>query len=228
MLEILYKDEYLVAINKPHGLLVHRSPIAKDASEFAVQLLRDQLNQRVYPTHRLDRKTGGVLLFALNEEINKKTQELFSQRQMIKTYLAIVRGYTEDEGIIDYPLKRENGLAQEAITKYKTLRRTELEIPLGRHQTIRYSLVEISPLTGRMHQIRKHFAHILHPIIADRPYGCNKQNRFFKAKWNMDTMLLHACNLSFAHPLSGVPVNISAPLQKEFVDAAGILKFKIA
>ncbi|HYG37851.1 MAG TPA: pseudouridine synthase [Cytophagales bacterium] len=215
-LEILYKDEYLIAINKPHGLLVHRSAIAKDATEFAVQSLRDQLNQKVYPTHRLDRKTSGVLLFALNEEINREMHDQFSKRLIHKKYKAIVRGYTEDEETIDYPLKKENGTLQEAVTKYRTIKRTELNIPLGRHETIRYSLVEVTPITGRMHQIRKHFAHILHPIIGDRPYGCNKQNRFFKGRWNMDTMMLHADSLSFFHPVKNCQVSISAGIQAEF------------
>lgn len=81
MLEILYQDEYLIAINKPHGLLVHRSPIAADASEFAIQLLRDQINQKVFPVHRLDRKTSGVLLFALTDEVNRLMQEAFMNKK---------------------------------------------------------------------------------------------------------------------------------------------------
>lgn len=222
-LEVLYKDEYLVAVNKPHGLLVHRSSIAKDASEFAVQTLRDQLNQKVYPVHRLDRKTSGVLLFALDEDTNRLMQELFSKRLIHKKYKAIVRGYTEDEETIDYPLRKENGTLQEAVTKYRTIKRTELNIPLGHHQTVRYSLVEVSPITGRMHQIRKHFAHILHPIIGDRPYGCNKQNRFFKGRWNMDTMMLHATSLSFLHPVKNCQVIISANFQKEFQEVASLM-----
>lgn len=216
-LEILYQDEYLVAINKPHGLLVHRSKYANEAKVFAVQELRNQIGQHVWPCHRLDRKTGGVLLFALNEDINSIIQDQFAKNQVIKTYWAIVRGFTNDEGEIDYPLINDKGKKQKAVTHYKTLKRIELDIPLGKFKTSRYSLVEVYPKTGRMHQIRKHFAHIFHPIIADRPHGCNKQNRLFKEKWNMDTMLLHAKTIEFIHPITNKVIKIEADLLSEFV-----------
>ncbi|WP_293680249.1 MULTISPECIES: pseudouridine synthase [unclassified Spirosoma] len=216
-LSILYQSADLVAINKPHGLLVHRSPIASDASEFAVQLLRDQLGQRVYPVHRLDRKTGGVLLFALNETMNSAMQTLFAEGGVQKTYLAIVRGYTPDEQTIDYVLRNdETGVVQEAVTHLKTVQRTEIPLPFGKHTTSRYSLVELTPTTGRMHQLRKHMAHILHPIIGDRPHGCNKQNKLFKEHFEMNTMLLHAQRLSFTHPITSEQITISAPWQAEF------------
>lgn len=220
-LPILYQSDELVAINKPHGLLVHRSPIASDTSEFAVQLLRDQLGQRVYPVHRLDRKTGGVLLFALNEAMNVTLQQQFAAGVIQKTYLAIVRGYTDDTLDIDYPLRQDDGygnrgVAQEAFTRLKTLYRTELALPVGPHPTARYSLVELTPTTGRMHQLRKHMAHILHPIIGDRPHGCNKQNKFFTNHFGMNTLLLHARQLQFQHPKTNEGVAILAPFQGEF------------
>jgi len=217
LLDILFHDEYLVAINKPHGLLVHQSPIARDAVEFALQLLRDQLSQKVFPAHRLDRKTGGVLLFALSKEVEKLMQQQFQDNKVDKKYLAIVRGYTPDEEEIDYPLRKENGTLQNALTRYKTLARAELDVPLGSHTTSRYSLVEAKPETGRMHQLRKHFAHIFHPIIGDRTHGCNKQNKLFKERWQLDTMLLHASQLSFKHPVTHETVHIEAPLQPEFL-----------
>jgi tRNA pseudouridine65 synthase len=216
-LDIIYHDDHLVAINKPHGLLVHRSPIANDVTEFALQILRDQLGQKVFPAHRLDRKTGGVLLFALSKDAEKLMQQQFQENLVVKKYLAIVRGYTDDSGEIDYPLRRENGTLQEAFTRYKTLARAELDMPFGNHPTSRYSLVEARPETGRMHQLRKHFAHIFHPIIGDRTHGCNKQNKLFKEKWALDTMLLHASQLSFSHPVTQQLVTITAPLQSEFL-----------
>jgi tRNA pseudouridine65 synthase len=164
----------------------------------------------------LDRKTGGVLLFALEEEIHKKTQQLFAQNQVQKQYLAIVRGFTEDAVEIDYPLRKDNGSLQDAYTSFKTLTRAELPVPFGRYQTSRYSLLRVQPKTGRMHQIRKHLSHIRHPIIGDRPHGCNKQNKFFKERWQIDTMLLHAFKLEFIHPLSNEAVTIQASLQSEF------------
>jgi tRNA pseudouridine65 synthase len=217
LLDIIYQDDHLVAINKPHGLLVHRSPIATDAAEFALQLLRDQLNRRVFPAHRLDRKTGGVLLFALSKDVEKLMQQQFADNRVDKTYLAIVRGYTDDTGEIDYPLRKENGTLQEAFTRYKTLARAEMNVPLGAHATSRYSLVQANPATGRMHQLRKHFSHIFHPIIGDRTHGCNKQNKLFKERWELDTMLLHAAGLSFQHPVTHTLVEINAPLQPEYL-----------
>ena len=225
MLEILYQDEYLVAINKPHGLLVHRSPIAKDATEFALQKLRDQLDQQVYPVHRLDRKTSGVLLFALDAETLKLLSQKFEAGEMLKTYLAILRGYTPDTGTIDYALTNDSGKIQEAITDYKTLDKAEIAVPFGKFQTSRYSLVHAFPKTGRMHQLRKHFAHILHPIIADRAHGCNKQNRFFKEKWNMTTMLLHAQQIAFKHPITRKELLIKANVSREFTRMMELMKF---
>lgn len=223
MLEVLYSDPHLVAINKPHGLLVHASPIARNAEEFALQLLRDQLQKTVYLCHRLDRKTSGVLLFALDKETHKLASDLFMHAGMQKSYTAIVRGHTEDRGVINYPLVNEKGKTQDALTHFSTLQRTELNIPFGKYNTSRYSLVSIQPHTGRMHQIRKHFAHIFHPIIGDRPHGCNKQNKLFKEHWQMETMLLHSTSLRFTHPYTHATIEINATPQSEFLRIQGIL-----
>ncbi|GAB1463340.1 pseudouridine synthase [Pedobacter sp.] len=216
MLEIIYEDEHLIAINKPHGLLVHRSKIANDANEFALQMLRDQVGRHVNPTHRLDRKTGGVLLFAFDKETEIAMQKQFQESLVVKSYLAIVRGYAPLAMEIDYPLAKENGTLQDAKTNFVTLQQSEIPLAIGKHPTSRYSLVKANPKTGRMHQLRKHFAHIFHPIIGDRPHGCNKQNRYFKEHLQMNTMLLHALDLSFTHPVSQQPVKIEATIQSEF------------
>jgi tRNA pseudouridine65 synthase len=223
MLDILYQDDHLIAINKPHGLLVHRSSIAADAEEFALQILRDQIGKKVNPAHRIDRKTGGVLLFAFDKPTEIAMQQQFMENQVKKKYLAILRGYTPDSEEIDYPLRKENGTLQEAFTRYITLKRAELDVAFGKHTTSRYSLVEAAPETGRMHQLRKHFAHIFHPIIGDRTHGCNKQNKLFKETWELDTMMLHASELTFTHPVTGLHVVINAPLQPEFVRTMGIM-----
>jgi len=225
-LEILYQDDHLIAINKPHGLLVHRSPIANDATVFAVQELRNQIDQHVYPVHRLDRKTGGVLLFAKDKETNSLMQQAFANRFVQKSYIAIVRGYTDENGTIDYALTNDRDQTQDALTHYKTLDKTEIAISSGTFPTSRYSLVELRPQTGRMHQLRKHMAHIFHPIIGDRPHGCNKQNRFFKQQFEIMTMLLHAQSLTFIHPVSKSEINISAPIQAEFQRMISTLGFQ--
>lgn len=215
-IKIIYKDTYLIAINKPHGLAVHRSTYVRNTDVFAVQELRNQIGQFVYPCHRIDRKTSGILLFALNTEINALMQKQFAENQVKKKYLAIVRGYTDDYGLINSPLINEKDKIQEAITEYRTLKRAELDIPSGKFKTSRYSLVEAYPQTGRLHQIRKHFAHILHPIIGDRPHGCNKQNKLFKDRFEMTTMMLHAAEIVFNHPVTKKEVIIQANIQSEF------------
>jgi len=217
MLEIVYQDDHLIAINKPHGLLVHRSSIAGDAKEFALQMLRDQIGRHVSPVHRLDRKTGGLLLFAFEKDVEIAMHQQFMNGDVQKKYLAVLRGYAPDQQDIDYPLAKENGTLQEAFTSFITLKRAELDIAFGKHPTSRYSLVEATPTTGRMHQLRRHFAHIFYPIIGDRKHGCNKQNRFFMEQWEMTTMLLHASELSFQHPVTGENIHLTAPVQEEFM-----------
>lgn len=224
-LEIIFQDDSYVAINKPHGLLVHRSKLAKDADEFALQRLRDQLDLHVYPCHRLDRKTSGVLLFALNEKAHKEASELFKERKVEKSYLSIVRGFTPDAQVIDYSLKSEKGNLQEAITEYKTLERFEIPLASGSHKTSRYSLIELSPTTGRMHQIRRHMAHVFHPILGDRPHGCNKQNKLWKETYHMDTMMLHAATLEFK--TQEKKYSLCASYSDEFYRVIRILKKEI-
>ncbi|MDZ7608557.1 MAG: pseudouridine synthase [Cyclobacteriaceae bacterium] len=228
-LQILYRDEYLIAINKPHGLLVHRSEIAADASDFALQMVKEQTGKYIYTIHRIDRKTGGVLLFSFDKDVQRAVQLQFETRKVRKRYLAIVRGHPEDKGTIDYDLTNDRGKKQSAVTEFATLERVELDFPSGKHLTSRYALLELYPLTGRHHQIRKHLSHINHPIIADRPHGCNKQNKLFLEKYGLMTMLLHASELAFTHPVTGEIAIIKAPLQMEFqrmIDTMGFSYFR--
>ena len=204
---------------------MHRTNIAEEKVFFALQLVRDLIGQRVYPVHRLDRKTSGILLFALDKSVHRDMQFLFSQGQIQKKYLAIVRGYCNDNEVIDYPLLKENGSKVDATTYYELLGKMELDISSTRYKTSRYSLVAIYPRTGRMHQIRKHFAHINHPVIGDRPYGCHIQNRFFKEKWYITTMMLHAAEMKFIHPVNGNEIEIHADIQEEFKKTMHILGF---
>ncbi len=226
MLEIIYQDENLIAINKPHGLLVHQSSIARDATEFALQLLRDQVGKHVSPVHRLDRKTSGILLFAFDKPSEIAMHQQFMNTETNKKYLAILRGFTPDTMDIDYPLAKENGTMQDAFTSFRTLQRAEVAVAFGKHPTSRYSLVEATPKTGRMHQLRRHFSHILHPIIGDRTHGCNKQNKFFKEQWNMTTMLLHASELEFSHPITKERIHLKADLHDEFKRVMDFMKME--
>jgi tRNA pseudouridine65 synthase len=201
-LPILYRDQRYIAVHKPPGLLVHRTRISED-NHFLLQILRNQIGQWGYPVHRLDRPTSGALILGLDPEAARLLTQEFEKRRVDKRYLAVVRGYTEDSGIIDYPLREEKWKQpQEAVTKYHTLAQVELPIPVGRYQTARYSLLEIKPESGRMHQIRKHMKHIFHPIVGDTTHGDGKQNRLFRDWYGIQRLLLIATKLSFPHPFS--------------------------
>lgn len=225
-LEILYRDDTLIAINKPAGMLVHRSWLDKHETVFAMQTLRDQIGQHVYPIHRLDRPTSGVLLFALNSDMARLMSEQFEQHRLQKSYLAIVRGYLLGEDRIDYPLKVKldkiadkfttEKEAQSAITDYQSLATVELPYSVGKFPTSRYSLVQLFPKTGRKHQLRRHMKHLFHPIIGDTNYGDLHQNRAFSAYTSCERLLLHANCLQFVHPITAQSITINAPLSEEW------------
>lgn len=220
MLEIIYQDEFLVAINKPSGLLVHRSMIDRHETQFAMQMVRDQIGQHVYTVHRLDRPTSGVLLFALSSEVAASLTEQLTQKQVQKRYLAITRGYVIGAERIDYPLKeeldkiadkhaRQDKQAQDAITDYQCLQQFELPFAVGRYNTARYSLVELKPETGRKHQLRRHMAHIRHPIVGDTTHGDGKQNAFLREQFNLQGLALSCVGMSLCHPVTSEPLNLT-------------------
>ena len=221
LLEILYQDEYLVAVNKPSGLLVHRSPIDKHETKFALQLVRDQIGQYVYPVHRLDKPTSGVLIFALNSDITQAMSDLFRSHEVQKEYIAVVRGYTREEELIDYPLKqmldtkeqKRQGItkeAQDAQTYYERLATVELPYAVSRYPIARYSLVKLLPKSGRKHQLRRHMKHIFHPIVGDTKHGRGEHNKLFREKFNSHRLLLHSHRVTFKHPVSKEKIVIEA------------------
>lgn len=226
MLDILYRDDSLIAINKPAGMLVHRSWLDKHESVFAMQTLRDQIGQHVFPVHRLDRPTSGVLLFALNAETARIVSEQFEQHQVQKSYLAVVRGYLSGEDRIDYPLKvqldkiadkfSQEKAPQEAITDYQGLATVEMPYPAGKFSSARYSLVQLFPKTGRKHQLRRHLKHLFHPIMGDTNYGDLHQNRALTAHTGCDRLFLHANQLSITHPHKLQKITINAPLDSQW------------
>lgn len=215
-LDILYQDDDLIAIDKPSGLLVHRSPIDRHETRFVIQTLRDQIGQRVYAVHRLDKPTSGVLVLALNTDTQQQLSQQFEDRETMKTYLAICRGYTDEDGVIDYPLpvmqdfkdQAVSETRQEAVTAYHTLASVELPYPCGRYATSRYSLVELTPKTGRKHQLRRHMKHIFHPIVGDSTHGDNRHNQLFRERFANDRLLLKASELRLRHPKSGAWLEI--------------------
>lgn len=216
-LPVLYRDEHLVAVHKPAGLLVHRNAHA-GREPFLVQLMRDQLGQRVYPVHRLDRPTSGLMIMALTPEAASDLARQFAGRSVGKTYVTVVRGFTDESGIIDAPLIAKSGAEQEALTRYVRMDTVELPLPVGRYATARFSRVLVTPLTGRTHQIRRHFAHIRHPVIGDVLRGDGLQNRFFRDHFLIHRLLLASVALRFRHPHEQMDMFLTCPPAPELED----------
>jgi len=222
-LPILYQDDFLVVVNKPSGLLVHRSPIDRHETRFALQIVRNQVGQRVYPVHRLDKPTSGALVFALSSDIARKLGEQMMAHQVDKTYVAVVRGFAPEAGDIDHALVEEPDSrlkgsqqkteAQSALSHYRCLATAELDACIERYPQSRFSLVEVKPKTGRRHQIRRHLKHINHPIIGDAKHGRGRYNRYFKEHLESHRLLLAATGLCFDHPVSGEKITVKAPLE---------------
>lgn len=229
MLPILYQDDHLVVIHKPAGLLVHRSELDRRETRFAVQLLRDQLGRRVYPAHRLDRGTSGVLVFALDKETGQALSRQFENQTVGKDYLAVVRGYPEEAGIIDHALSRQPDpmehvhpdallAPQPALTRYRRLATVELPVAVDTYATSRYALLHLMPETGRRHQLRRHLKHLAHPIIGDATYGKGRHNRMVAERYACPRLLLACVAMSLHHPLTGQALELVAPVDGAFAD----------
>ena len=227
--DIIYRDNYIVVINKPAGMLTHPSWIDKDADENAMHALRDLIGQWVYPIHRLDKPTSGILLFALNSEIAKQLADEFAKRETVKTYIALVRGFTQDHEVIDYPLKdlwdkmtdkekSKDNPAKEAVTEYWKLATTELQIPVRPHPTSRYSLIKVIPHTGRSRQIRRHMKHIFHHLIGDHQHGDGFHNRMLSERFGLNRLMLHAKTLEIKHPVTNERLILTSKMPDDFSD----------
>lgn len=226
-LRILYRDEHYVAVHKPAGLLFHRSPLDSLESRFLVQRLRDQIGQRVFPVHRLDKPTQGVVIFALDSDAASRLQTTFQESDVVKQYLAVVRGHLREEIAIDYPLRpprdvrsrRGDYPLREALTHIRPRRTIELPYAVRPYASARYCLVECLPRSGRRHQIRLHLKHLRHPIIGDANYGDGPHNRLFRDQLGIPGLLLAATELSFSHPYSGETLSIRAPIESPLREA---------
>lgn len=192
-------------------MLVHRSSIADDDSPVLLQLLRDQLGKTVYPVHRLDRPTSGVVVFAHSPEVTRSMQEILTDGRSTKCYTALVRGWLNEPQIWDRDVKNDKGKLKEATTRFVPLEKLELPLATDRYPTARFSLIEAYPATGRWHQIRQHLAQMRHYIINDRVHGDGKQNRIVSEQLSLRELFLHATTLTFPHPVTGLPLCITAP-----------------
>nr|WP_297459578.1 pseudouridine synthase [uncultured Halomonas sp.] len=221
-LPIVYQDDTLVAVRKPSGLLVHRTALARGETRFALQLLRDQLGRHVYPVHRLDRPTSGLLLFALDPDTARELGAAFTAQRVHKRYLAVVRGVGPEHEWLDAPLREEDGRRpkaemppQPARTEVRRLDSVELPIQVDRYPQARYSLIEARPLSGRRHQIRRHLAGRGYPIIGDAKHGKGLHNRFFRERLACPHLLLAAVGMSFRHPERQATLHLSATVDAD-------------
>lgn len=223
IIPVLYRDDHLIAVHKPAGMVVHPTDLAREETVSLMLLVRRMLRQRVWPVHRLDRPTSGVVLFALNREAAGELGRQLQTHRVEKRYLAVVRGVPADQ-TIDYPL-RERPLyrtdltraePQAAVTVLRRLAQVELPVAVGRYPTSRYALVELAPVTGRRHQLRRHLKHIFHPIIGDTTYGDGAHNRYFRDHLGGSRLLLAAVALTVTHPQTQTPLTITAPPEASF------------
>ena len=226
MLPILFRDEHLVAVHKPSGLLVHRTKLDAGERRCLLQMLRAQLGLRVYPVHRLDKGASGAVLFALRREVASAFGEIVRGRGLHRTYVAVVRGFLPESGEIDHPLAKHLDSAElrsdasaaltrpprPTLTRYLRLACVELPQRVDRYATSRYSLLRLEPLTGRRHQLRRHLHHVSHPIVGDSTYGNGRHNRLFTRLFDSRRLLLACVELRFDHPLAGAPVTVTAPV----------------
>lgn len=212
-LPILHRDASCIVVNKPSGVIVHRG-LANDTQD-VMRSLRDRIGARVYPVHRLDRGTSGALVFALSSDVAHVLGKAFEQARVEKRYWALTRGRPAD-GEIDYAIeKREGGPRVDAVTTVRCL-----------GVAGRYALVEALPLTGRLHQIRRHLKHVSCPIIGDVRYGKGEHNRYFREHYGLHRLALHAVEIAFPHPETGAPLRVQAPLEprlRSCLEALGLL-----
>ncbi len=224
-LSILYEDDDLIAVNKPSGLLTHPSWLTKKGTANIASMIKDHLKgEKVHTVHRLDRATSGVLLVAKNKQAAQQLSIDFSEHKVEKTYLCVVRGFAPESGIIDKALKYQpdkqaeafadkDAPAQEAVTHFERLACVELPIAVGKWPCARYSLVKAMPKTGRKHQLRRHFKHLLCPIVGDTNYGEGRHNKLFRDHFESHRLLLMAVQITFSHPATGETMCIKAPLE---------------
>lgn len=210
-LSIVFEDAYLIAVAKPCNMLVHHSTMANNMWEelSMKQILKEQLGKTVYPLHRLDRKTSGIVLFVFDKANAQKFQELFLNDQIAKTYHGLVRGFIAENGKIDSPVKgRDANVHKDALTFFKRIETFEIPIAVGPYPSSRYSLVELKPKTGRLHQLRIHMNKISHPLIGDPKYGDRFHNRMFENEFDNNELFLHAKKLQFNHPITGKEIQL--------------------
>lgn len=213
-LPLLYRDESLVIVNKPSGLSAHRG--WSDERDYVLTRVRDQLGCHVHLVHRLDRATSGAVALVLDPSLVLPLQRAFEARDVDKRYLALLRGVMPEEILVDYALPKGESSRDERVEAQTEFRR------LGVFED-RYSLVEARPLSGRLHQIRRHASHLRHPLIGDTNYGDRAENRKFRERFQLFRLALHAIKLTLPHPRTGHTIEVEAPLPDDLASPLGAM-----
>lgn len=235
-IQILYEDQNYVAIHKTAGLLVHPTKLDSHEKITAVQILRQQLQKQIFPVHRLDKPTSGVMIFALNSNAAERLASQFRENQVQKKYIALVRGHLKQEHLLDYPLKEEldmisdknsnqNRPAQQAQTLLMPIEQVEIPVMVDRYPTTRYSLVFAFPKTGRKHQIRRHLRHLNHPIIGDVAHGCGEHNKYFENRFKKRRLFLSCLQMTFFHFDLNQSITVRSDICQDFREVIQDLGF---
>ncbi|MBT7817456.1 MAG: pseudouridine synthase [Polaribacter sp.] len=219
-LEIIFEDEYLLCVTKPNNVLTHHAFHSRNVADedSLLQIIQKERGLKVYPVHRLDRKTSGIMMLAKETHFVSKFQELFTNKEIQKTYFGIVRGFSPETRTIDSPVKGRDGkIHKEALTELKTLETVLLNIPVKPYDSSRYSFVELAPKTGRMHQLRVHTNKISHPLIGDSKYGDKNHNVMFDENFGCKNLFLHAGKLEFINPFTSEKTILKATFPKDWI-----------
>ena len=219
-LEIIYQDSYCLLVTKPNNVLVHHAHHYRNKidEKSLMQLIENQLGTRYFPIHRLDRKTSGIILLASKKEYVSTFQALFTNKEIKKIYYGVVRGYSQDNRIIDSPVKGRDALVyKEAESHLKRLNKIELNIPVKPYDSSRYSLVELTPTTGRMHQLRIHMNKLSTPLINDAKYGDKNHDTMYREQFGWTNLFLHAGSLAFTHPFSNQELFLKSSFSNDWI-----------
>lgn len=230
--EIIFEDASLLILFKPPHWFVHPPENPKYRRglkrKTCVQWLMDKKNIKAYPAHRIDAATEGILIFGKTKEATANLNLQFKNHLIKKTYWAVVRGwFKEPDGKITLPLELDSTRElADCETNYKTLKQIEHNYSVNpKFQTTRYSLLEVQPITGRWHQIRRHMNRVSHPIIGDREHGDSHHNRYFRDQLNIEGLCLQARKLGFTHPELKNLISFQSPATKKWENIEKLFDF---
>ncbi|MFC2107515.1 RluA family pseudouridine synthase [Bacteroidota bacterium] len=215
---LIYTDDYIVIINKPTGIPIHKNEHMPHDAEYVIKSLGELTGKSIYGVHRLDAKTSGIMVFAFDRETAEQLSAQFRGRDIKKTYHAVVYGKPDDEGVFDFPVKDKSKRKKfNALTKFKTLDSKAYDFPYHDKEQCVISLVEAYPESGKYHQIRQHFGLKRHYILGDGQHGSRQLNKLLQEKIGLNRMMLHASKISFMHPEKEKTVLLSCELPEVFI-----------